>query len=70
MWIDTNCHLDAPEFEADVVHKWAAVEKTHAFTSKPQISLFSPRLLVLLLLLLIGLLLRPRNANLPSGAVP
>jgi hypothetical protein len=44
----------SPEFEDDVVHKWAAVEKTHAFAAKPEFSLATPRLLVLGILALAG----------------
>jgi hypothetical protein len=40
-----------------VMHKWAALEKTHVFPVKPIISLFNLRLLVFALLLLLGMLL-------------
>ena len=47
----------SPEFDVDVDHKWAALERTHVFPSTPVISFATIRTVPLLLLLSVGLLL-------------
>ena len=47
----------SPAFEADVAHKWAALERTHSFPSTPRISAVTFRLVPFLLLVVAGLLL-------------